>query len=120
MGSMNLIGKLFGSDKAISKAVDGIYDGLDALVLTPEERLENFNTQLKLYEPFKVAQRLLACIFGIPYSLAWFVTFCASFVLDDITPQIELLTGTMGQIVLAIVAFYFVGGVVDGLKQRKK
>jgi hypothetical protein len=117
---MNLIGKLFGSDKAISKAVDGIYDGLDKMVLTPEERLDNFNTQLKLYEPFKIAQRFLALIFGIPYSLAWFIAFVASFLVEDITPQIELLTGTMGQIVLAIVAFYFVGGVVDGLKKGKK
>jgi len=60
---MNLIGKLFGSDKAISKAVDGVYDGMDKLILTPEERLDNFNKQLSLYEPFKVAQRYLALIF---------------------------------------------------------
>ena len=116
---MNLIGKLFGSDKVISKAVDGIYDGLDALVLTPEERLENFNTQLKLYEPFKLAQRYLAIVFCVPYAFAWVMTFIASFWIET-QAQSDLLSGTIGHIVLAIVAFYFCGGVVNSLKKGKQ
>lgn len=116
---MNIIGKLFGSDKAISKAIDGAYDGLDKLILTPEERLDNFNKQLDLYEPFKIAQRYLACIFSIPYALAWIITFIASFSID-VTTQKELLSGTIGNIVLAIVAFYFCGGVINGLKSKGK
>jgi len=109
---MNILGKLFGSDKAMS----GIYDGLDALVYTPEEKAKNFQKLLKLYEPFKIAQRFLALIFGIPYALAWFVTFCLSFKFD-ITFQLQLLSGTMGNIVLAIIAFYFLGGTMSGLKK---
>ena len=112
---MNILGKLFGSDKVIGTAVDGIYNGIDKLVYTPEERIDNFNKQLALYEPFKVAQRLLACCFGFPYALAWFITFVASFLKEDITAQVSLLSGTMGQIVLAIIAFYFLGGAVSGL-----
>lgn len=113
---MNIFGKLFGSDKVIGRLTDGIYNGLDALVYTPEEKAENFQKLLKLYEPFKIAQRFLALIFGIPYALAWFITFCLSFKFN-ITFQLELLSGTMGQIVLAIVAFYFLGGTISGFKK---
>ena len=113
---MNLLGKLFGSDKAIGKMVDGVYDGLDAVVYTPEEKADNFRKLLKLYEPFKIAQRFLALIFGIPYAVAWLVSFGMSFFVD-ITFQLQLLSGTMGQIVLAIIAFYFLGGTLSGLKK---
>jgi len=115
---MNLLGKIFGSDKAISKAIDGAYDGMDKLILTPEERLDNFNAQLKLYEPFKLAQRYLALVFCVPYAVAWMLTFIASFWIDT-TAQSDLLSGTIGHIVLAIVAFYFCGGVVTTLKREK-
>lgn len=113
---MGLLGKLFGSDKVIGKLTDGIYNGVDALVYTQEEKVENFQKLLKLYEPFKIAQRFLALIFGIPYALAWFITFLLSFKFD-ITFQLQLLSGTMGQIVLAIVAFYFLGGTLAGFKK---
>lgn len=116
---MNIIGKIFGSDKIISKAVDGVYDGMDKLVLTPEERLDNFNKQLALYEPFKLAQRYLALVFCVPYAVAWMLTFLASFWID-ITAQSDLLSGTIGHVVLAIAAFYFCGGVVSGLKKGQK
>ena len=115
---MNLLGKIFGSDKAISKAIDGAYEGMDKLILTPEERLDNFNAQLKLYEPFKLAQRYLALVFCVPYAVGWMLTFFASFITDT-TAQSELLSGTIGHIVLAIVAFYFCGGVVTSLKREK-
>ena len=114
---MGILGKLFGSDEVISKGTDGIINGIDKLVFTQEERSDNFKTLLKLYEPFKIAQRLLALTFGIPYVIAWLVTFGASFWID-IDKQLDLLTGTMGQIVLAIVAFYFLGGTLGSFKRK--
>ena len=113
---MNLLGKLFGSDKVIGKLTDGIYNGIDAMVYTPEEKADNFRKLLTLYEPFKIAQRFLALIFGIPYAVAWLVSFAMSFFVD-ITFQLQLLSGTMGQIVLAIIAFYFLGGTLSGFKK---
>ena len=107
---MNILGKLFGSEKVIS----GVVDGIDKVFYTDEEKAENFRLMLKLYEPFKIAQRFLALTFGVPYSLAWFITFGASFVVD-VSAQLTLLSGTMGQIVLAIVAFYFLGGTLTAL-----
>ena len=110
---MSIWGKLFGNDKAIGKAVDGIYNGVDKLIYTPEEKVDNYHKTLKLYEPFKIAQRLLALTFSIPYAIAWFITFTASFWFN-VDTQMDLLNGTIGQIVTVIVGFYFLGGVVSG------
>ena len=109
--------KLFGSNKVIEKIGDGVYNGIDKAVYTPEEMIDNRLKSLAAYEPFKIAQRLLALVFTIPYMLAWTTTFIASFFVDVADQQEVLLNGTMGEIVLAIVAFYFLGGVVNGIKR---
>jgi len=111
---MSILGKLFGNSKAIS----AITNGVDKLVYTEQERVENFQKALKLYEPFKIAQRLLALTFSIPYALAWIITFIMSFNID-VTEQLKLLSGTMGNIVLAIVAFYFLGGTLATTLKKK-
>jgi len=71
--------KLFGSNKVIEKIGDGVYNGIDKAVYTPEEMIDNRLKSLAAYEPFKIAQRLLALVFTIPYMLAWTTTFIASF-----------------------------------------
>jgi hypothetical protein len=112
---MGIWSKLFGSNDVIKAGIDGI----DAIVFTDEERSKAKQTFLKLYEPFKIAQRYLAVIFSVPYVLAWFITFIYSFS-SDVTNQLELLNGDIGKIVLAIVSFYFLGGVASGILQSKK
>ena len=116
---MGILSKLFGSDKVVGGVVDGIYNGVDKLVYTEEEKSDNFARILKLYEPFKIAQRLLALIFGIPYAIGWMATFVASFYVEDVDAQLELLGGDMGNIVLAIVGFYFLGGAMTGALKSK-
>lgn len=113
---MNIFGKLFGSDKVIDAGIKG----LDAVVYTREEKAAQFAAFLKLYEPFKIAQRLLALTFGVPYALGWFITFLLSFFLDSVDAQLELLSGDMGKIVMAIVAFYFLGGAAESMFKGKK
>jgi hypothetical protein len=115
---MNIFGRLFGSDEVIKKAASGLYNGIDKAIYTNEEKAENFTTLLRLYEPFKIAQRLLALTFGIPYALAWLITFVSSFFRDNVDAQLAILSGTMGQIVLAIIAFYFLGGTLTGLRKQ--
>ena len=105
-----MLDKLFGSKNAINMAKESI----DSMFFTQEEKANRFERLLTLYEPFKLAQRLLACIFGIPYAVAWFITFCASFV-TDVSAQQELLNGDISRIVGLIVGFYFCGGVVDSI-----
>jgi len=116
---MGILGKLFGSDKVVGGVVDGVYNGIDKLAYTPEEKADNFRGMLKLYEPFKIAQRLLALTFSIPYMLAWLGTFTASFWVN-VDVQYKLLNGDVGSVVMLIVAFYFAGGVADTFMNKKK
>jgi len=116
---MGIWTSLFGKTNLVNKLVDGIYDGVDAVVYTDEEKVANRKELLKLYEPFKIAQRLLALTFSIPYALAWFITFISTLLGKDVTSQIAVLSGTMGQIVLAIVGFYFLGGIANGFSSSK-
>lgn len=108
---MNVFAKMFGSDKVI----DAARDGIDAMFYTEEEKQRQFGTLLKLYEPFKLAQRLLALIFCPPYALAWIITFGMSCFGLDIKSQLDLLGGDMGTIVGVIAGFYFGGGAIEGI-----
>jgi len=111
---LNLIGKLFGSEDIINAAIN---TG-DKLFHTPEEKAEHYLLVMKAYEPFKIAQRYLALIFCVPYAVAWMMTFIASFWIDT-TAQSDLLSGTIGHIVLAQIIFYFGGGAITSLKGKK-
>lgn len=108
---MSVFSSLFGTENVVNKVVDGIYDGLDAVVYTGEEKVKDRKELLKLYEPFKLAQRLIALSFCIPYMLAWSVTFFASFFIE-VKDQVEMLLSPVGPatIVAVIVGFYFYGG----------
>ena len=96
-----------------------IAQGADKLILTNEEKLDNFNTLLKLYEPFKIAQRYLALIVVLPWSLACFVSFFASF-FTDITQQQALLSGNWGFASGVILTFYFGGGAARSIFSKGK
>ena len=125
---MSIWGKLFGSDKAIGGIVDGVYNGVDALVYTPQEKAERFERMLKLYEPFKITQRILAFIVGLPFviihticSIAWMLNIFIATNEDTYTLLLERLgdlmkynNDTLGQPFIIIVGFYFAGGMIEG------
>lgn len=108
---MSIWSKLFGSEKA----VDGIYNGIDAAILTSEEKVKYHQDFLRLYEPFKIAQRLLALTFCIPYALAWVTTFAMTLFGADVTNEMEMLGGNLSVIVGVITGFYFGGGAIEGI-----
>ncbi len=112
---MSFFSKLFGNDKIIEAGISGI----DALVFTDEEKSNAKMQFLKLYEPYKLAQRYLALIYSIPYALSWLVTFIASFVVD-VTLQMELLKGDAFYINIVILSFYFGGGAAEGIVKQIK
>jgi len=112
---MGIFSKLLGSDKVIDAGINGI----DSIFYTDEEKAENKKAFLKLYEPFKVAQRYLAIVFSIPYATMVLITFIASF-FREVETQIDLLTGDIGTVVGIIVGFYFLGGSLSGGFGRNK
>ena len=68
---MGLLARLFGDDKIIDAGINGI----DAMVFTDEEQSKAKMAFLKLYEPFKIAQRYIAMTFCPAYIFCWVLTF---------------------------------------------
>lgn len=117
---MGLFSKIFGSDSHIKKG----FDLIDEAFHTSQEKAEDVRKVisqkidlLKAYEAFKIAQRFLAVIYSVPYVLAWFITFCVSFI-SEVDRQIELLSGDIGMINLIIISFYFGCGAIEGVIKR--
>jgi len=103
-----LLGTIFGS----SKVIDGAMKGMDALVFTDEEKTKTHLAFLKNYEPFKLTQRFLAVAFCLPYVL--FASY--GLALDDATIVAGANT-LFGTPVSIILAFYFMGGMLNGIKK---
>jgi len=116
------LGKIFGSDKVIDAGISGI----DAMVFTDEEKSNAKMTFLKLYEPYKIAQRWLMLVVSIPYVALWFLTgliyIADVFIVKelDLTAIMTFLNGDMGSAFIVILAFYFGGGAVEGVVNRLK
>ena len=111
---MGFFGKLFGSDKVVSAGISAI----DAMVHTDEEKVKEKMAFLKLYEPYKIAQRYIAFIVCVPYMLLWFAVGVASF-FTEVESQLAMLRhGNIGTLVALIGGFYFGGGAVEGVVNR--
>lgn len=112
------LGTIFGSKKVIDAGIAAI----DAMVFTDEEKSRAKIVLLKAYEPFKIAQRYLAFMFCGQFLLTF--NICLGLLLSGkkemIKDVLELVAVfSLGEIVLAIVAFYFLGGVVNGFGKKK-
>jgi len=108
---LGILGKIFGSEKVIDSGMKAI----DALVFTDEEKSKAKLTLLKAYEPFKLAQRYLSLIFAALFSASFLVALTLELLgksYDGVIAVVEAFG--LGQIMLAIVGFYFLGGVVSG------
>tara|TARA_Y100000593_G_scaffold58479_2_gene108662 strand:+ start:1093 stop:1527 length:435 start_codon:yes stop_codon:yes gene_type:complete len=135
---MSIWSKLFGSDKVI----EGVYNGLDKVVHTDEEKSDFWLKLLKAYEPFKIAQRYLALIMSISFVSAHLLAvlyFSFSLFFDPCASQIskdgELVGQTckaqqlergaekifdknneaLGLPLALILSFYFGGGAAEGV-----
>lgn len=117
-----VLGKIFGSGDVISKGLDLI----DDMHTSTEEEIAAKNKAktdlLSAYAPFKVAQRYLAVMFG--------GTFLSSFVLvlgmtlagkgDIEAVKLVISEFYIGEIMFAIIMFYFGGGAFEGVLKSKK
>ena len=118
-----IFGTIFGSDKIVSAGISGI----DSMVFTAQEKAEKHLKFLSSYEPFKLAQRVLAFgvtgIFLLVYLNAVVIWNIGVFT-SDIDVQgfymatafelAEWNTKTLGTPVAVILGFYFMGGVLSG------
>ena len=96
----------------------------------PQEKAHHFLDLLKAYEPFKLAQRLLALTFSIPYVLVWLVSavmFLAGALLPGDATHIitaskdlaQMNNDTLGLPVALVLGFYFGGGAIESFRKTK-
>ena len=111
-----LIGKLFGSDKIVDAGISAA----DKIFFTNEEKADYRLKLLKAYEPFKLAQRLIALIVTAVYLFVHTIAatlFVLSVWFETTLEAAKLLYGmnneTLGTPWAIIVAWYFAGGVLD-------
>ena len=114
---MSIIGKLFNPKKLVESVVSGV----DKAILTNEERIDYMKEMLKLYEPYKIAQRYISLVVAIPFMLM-FVVGCTLWVclqlkgkdpkaVYDLWHYMDEVVGTEFKL---IIGFYFAGGVLEG------
>ena len=108
-----------------AKLGESIISGVDKTFLTKEESVDYFKEMLVLYEPYKLAQRILAIMFSSVFLLVHLIIAITHFiyVVSDIEHKkiIELYNfnnDSLGMIVLIIISFYFAGGVLEGTISR--
>lgn len=118
---MGIFSTLFGNSDVVKKTVDGVYNGADMLVYTAEEQAiarqkkqEFYIKLLSAYEPFKLAQRLLAMLYSIPY--VTIVVYCI--VVNDVS-RLASANDALGLQNLIILGFYFGGGAFEGIIRAK-
>ena len=102
------LSKILGSGDVIKKGLDLIDDMHTS---TEEEIVAKTKSKVDLlsaYAPFKVAQRYLALLFSVTF-LSCFIE-AVKFVLSDFY---------IGEIMLAIIFFYFGGGAIESFKPKK-
>jgi hypothetical protein len=122
---MGILSTLFGTGDVISKGMDLI----DNLHTSTEEEIAAKSKArtdlLTAYAPFKIAQRVIAFSFTF-----MFLFIMANGVLGALYGVIELEAVDrakdyanemwLGEIMLAIVGFYFGGGAFEGVMEKKK
>ena len=115
---LETVGKIFNPNKL----VDAVIDTGDAIFFTDEEKAKMKVELLKHYEPFKLAQRLLALIFTINFILAFWVGVALFIWYPNLASGFLGLVKAyeLGWIMLAIVSFYFTGGVLNVIKKGQK
>ena len=128
---MGIVSKIFGSEKII----EGGLNGLDKIILTDEEKIDAKLSFLKLYEPFKLAQRLLAWLFSSVFLGVYLLAVTiwmmgaftenldrAGFLMAIALELAEWNTNTLGTAISLIIGFYFASGFVEGsiVKYNKK
>ena len=108
------LGKIFGSSAAVSKGLDLIDEAWD----TDEEKAAAKIAMLKAYEPFKLAQRYIAFAFTFIFLTCFLLALAMNqFGFGDLSGLKEIMGEfKIGYIMLAIVSFYFGGGMFNSLK----
>jgi hypothetical protein len=137
---MGVLSKLFGSGDTIKKGFDLVDEAFHTSQEKAEDRLKATTAKigiLKAYEGFKLAQRLLAIVVGVPFVgihvvlfLLWTIIFLTTIYIggsenyDFAIKQLDMMfdknNQTLGTPFAWIVGFYFFGGAGEGIVRQMR
>lgn len=119
-GITGTVGKIFGTESAVNRTFNIIEKAGDKAVFTREEKADMHLLFLKAYEPFKVAQRLLAVMFGSAFIFWGSVgLFMKAVGASDADVILEGTVELYGVPVSLILGFYFAGGMLESRARGK-
>lgn len=116
---LGVIGRMFGSDKAIEKGIETVANGLDKLVYTQEEKAEDHakavteaRTMLVGWMEASQGQRLARRVIALAITFTWLSMYLAQMglALADKIDQADIVgkfADSMNGAVMLILAFYF-------------
>ena len=119
---MGILSTIFGSGEVIKKGMDLI----DDMHTSDEEELAaKADAKVKLlnaYAPFKVAQRYLALLFTGTFIFSFLLVLGMTLAGKGHIPDVKsvLVEFYIGEIMLAIIVFYFGGGFTEGALLARK
>ena len=116
---MGILGKILGSDAIISKGLELLDDAFESDEEKRESKTKAKIDLLTAYAPFKVAQRYLALMFGATYLFSFFLTLVMTLAgIGETESVFNLLEQfKIAWIMIAIVTFYFGGGLAESVKK---
>ena len=118
---LGVIGSILGNPTVINKGMELIDDAFESDEERRESRTNAKIELMKAYAPFKVAQRYLALMFGGMFVLSFFLVLGMTLAGYDVEPVFTVLEKfNVGWVMMAIVSFYFGGGLVESVGNAKK
>jgi len=123
---LGILTAILGNASVVKKGMELIDD-----VHTSDVEMERAKAQSKIdimksYAPFKVAQRYLALMFTATFLASFFLVLVLTLMGKANIPQIKQVVDDfyIGEAMLTILAFYFGGGMLEGVvgkvKEQKK
>ena len=117
-----ILTSILGNAKVIEKGMDLIDQ-----VHTSDEEMERLKAETKIqtmqaYAPFKVAQRYLALMFTATFLSSFFLVLVMTLMGKTNIPDIKQVIDDfyLGEAMLTILAFYFGGGMIEGVVGKVK
>ena len=119
---IGILTSILGNAKVIEKGMDLIDQ-----VHTSDEEMERLKAETKIqtmqaYAPLKVAQRYLALMFTATFLSSFFLVLVMTLMGKTNIPDIKQVIDDfyLGEAMLTILAFYFGGGMIEGVVGKVK
>ena len=123
---LGILTAILGNASVVKKGMELLDD-----VVTSDVEIERAKAQSKIdimksYAPFKVAQRYLALMFTATFLASFFLVLVLTLMGKANIPEIKQVVDDfyIGEAMLTILAFYFGGGMLEGVvgkvKEQKK